>query len=316
MEVAAMLYREFGSTGWNVSAIGMGTWNIGNQWGELDDATAWETVRTAFDEGMNLFDTAESYGIPNGLSEMRLGEALSGIRHQVYVVSKIGHWGQRTGQGVPYTTVDMIRMSCHASLHRLRTDWVDVMLCHVGDIEDPSIFLEAFDVLQERGKVRVYGISTNDLDVLKRFNQDGNCSVVEVNYSLLNSEPEQEFLPYCKENGIAVLVRGPLRRGLLAGKYDLDTEFTDNVREAFNPGGAQREQYERDIAGVERLKEVVEPGEEMVTAALRFVISHPANPVAIPGCKSPEQARMNAAAGERALTGTEMAALRGALEED
>ncbi|MFP4248849.1 MAG: aldo/keto reductase [Armatimonadota bacterium] len=311
-----MLYREFGSTGWNVSAIGMGTWNIGNQWGELDDATAWETVRTAFDEGMNLFDTAESYGIPNGLSEMRLGEALSGIRHQVYVVSKIGHWGQRTGQGVPYTTVDMIRMSCHACLHRLRTDWVDVMLCHVGDIEDPSIFLEAFDVLQERGKVRVYGISTNDLDVLKRFNQDGNCSVVEVNYSLLNSEPEQEFLPYCEEHGIAVLVRGPLRRGLLAGKYDLDTEFTDPVREPFNPGGEQREQYERDIGGVERLKDLVEPGEEMVTAALRFVISHPANPVAIPGCKSPEQARMNAAAGERALTGTEMAALRGALEEE
>ncbi|MFO8080883.1 MAG: aldo/keto reductase [Armatimonadota bacterium] len=311
-----MLYREFGSTGWDVSAIGMGTWNIGNQWGELDDATAWETVRTAFDEGMNLFDTAESYGIPNGLSEMRLGEALSGIRHQVYVVSKIGHWGQRTGQGVPYTTVDMIRMSCHASLHRLRTDWVDVMLCHVADIEDPSIFLEAFDVLQQRGKVRVYGISTNDLDVLKRFNRDGNCSVVEVNYSLLNSEPEQEFLPYCEEHGIAVLVRGPLRRGLLAGKYDLDTEFTDNVRQAFNPGGEQREQYERDIAGVERLKEVVEPGEEMVTAALRFVISHPANPVAIPGCKSPEQARMNAAAGERALTGSEMAALRGALQEE
>lgn len=311
-----MLYREFGSTGWNVSAIGMGTWNIGNQWGELDDATAWETVRTAFDEGMNLFDTAESYGIPNGLSEMRLGEALSGIRHQVYVVSKIGHWGQRTGQGVPYTTVDMIRMSCHACLHRLRTDWVDVMLCHVADIEDPSIFLEAFDVLQQRGKVRAYGISTDDLDVLKRFNVDGNCSVVEVNHSLLNSEPEQEFLPYCEEHGIAVLVRGPLRRGLLAGKYDLDTEFTDHVRAPFNPGGEQREQYEMDIAGVERLKEVVEPGEAMVTAALRFVISHPANPVAIPGCKSPEQARMNAAAGERILTGNEMAALRGALEED
>ncbi|MGI5817537.1 MAG: aldo/keto reductase [Armatimonadota bacterium] len=308
-----MLYREFGRTGWDVSAIGMGTWNIGNQWGELDDATAWATVRAAFDAGMNLFDTAESYGIPNGLSEMRLGEALSGIRHQVYVVSKIGHWGQRTGQAVPYTTVDMIRMSCHASLHRLRTDWVDVMLCHVADIEDPSIFLEAFEVLQSRGKLRVYGISTNDLDVLKRFNVDGTCSVVEVDYSLLHAQPEAEFLPYCEENGIAVLVRGPLRQGLLAGKYDLQTEFTDSVREPFNPGGARREQYERDIAGVERLKKVVEPGDEMVTAALRYVISHSSDPVAIPGCKSPEQAWMNAAAGERALSGSEMAALRGAL---
>ncbi len=309
-----MLYREFGSTGWEVSAIGMGTWNIGNQWGELDDATVWATVREAFDAGMNLYDTAESYGIPNGLSEMRLGEALAGIRHQIYLVSKIGHWGQRTGQGVPYTTVDMIRMSCHASLHRLRTDWVDVMLCHVADIEDPSIFLEAFEVLQQRGKIRVYGISTNDLDVLKRFNVDGNCSVVEVDYSLLNRQPEEAFLPYCKENNIAVLVRGPLRMGLLSGKYDLETEFTDTVRERFNPGGDQREQYERDIAGVERLKEVVEPGEDMVEAALRFVISHSVKPVAIPGCKSPEQARMNAKMGERELTDAESATLRGALD--
>lgn len=309
-----MLYREFGSTGWQVSAIGMGTWNIGNQWGELDDATAWATVRAAFDAGMNLFDAAESYGIPNGLSEMRLGEALSGIRHQVYVVTKIGHWGIRTGQGVPYNTVDMIRLSCHACLHRLRTDWVDVMLCHVADIDDPSIFLEAFDGLQQEGRIRRYGISTNDLEVVKRFNVDGNCSVVEVDYSLLNLQPEEEFLPYCAENGIAVLVRGPLRQGLLAGKYDLETEFADSVRAPFNVGGDRREAYERDIAGVERLKQVVQPGEEMVTAALRFTISHAAEPVSIPGCKSPEQARANAAVGDRKLTDDEMAALSGALE--
>ncbi len=308
-----MLYRPFGKLGWEVSVIGMGTWNIGNQWGEIDDVTAWATVRAAFEAGMNLFDTAESYGIPNGLSEERLGTALAGIRHQVYVVSKIGHWGERTGQGVPHTTVDMIRLCCHASLHRLRTDWVDVMLCHLGDIEDPSVFLEAFEVLKERGRIRAYGISTNSLEVLKRFNVDGNCSVVEVDYSLLNTEPEESFLPYCAEHGIAVLVRGPLRRGLLAGKYDLASEFADTVRDGWNPGGVQRDQYERDIAAIERLKKVVAPGEEMVTAALRYVISHPSNPVAIPGCKSPEQARMNAAAGDRTLTAEEMAALRRAM---
>jgi len=158
-----MLYRPFGKTGWNVSAIGMGTWNIGNQWGELDDATSWATVRAAFDAGMNLFDTAESYGIPNGLSEERLGAGLAGIRHQVYVVSKIGNWGKRTGQGVPKTTVDMIRLCCHASLGRLHTDWLDVLLCHEGDIQDPSVYLEAFQVLKQRGRIRAYGISTNNL---------------------------------------------------------------------------------------------------------------------------------------------------------
>lgn len=308
-----MLYRPFGKMGWEVSAIGMGTWNLGTQWGDIDEATAWATVRAAFDSGVNLFDAAESYGTPNGLSEERLGVALAGIRHQVYLVSKIGHWGQRTGQGVPYTTVDMIRLSAHASLHRLRTDWHDVMLCHVADIEDPSVFLEAFEGLKDRGRLRVYGISTNSLDAVKRFNVNGTCDVVEVDYSLLNLQPEDEFLSYCQEHGIAVLVRGPLHRGLLSGKYDLDSVFTDTVRPGWNKGEAEREDYEGKIAVVDKLKESLEPGEGMVTAALRFIISHPCAPVAIPGAKSPEQARMNAAAGERTLSDQEMRDLRSVL---
>jgi aryl-alcohol dehydrogenase-like predicted oxidoreductase len=291
----------------------MGTWNIGNQWGELDDATAWATVRAAFEQGMNLFDTAESYGIPNGLSEERLGRALAGIRHRVYVISKIGYWGQRTGQGVPKNTVDMIRLCCHASLGRLHTDWIDVMLCHEGNIADPSVYLEAFEVLEQRGRIRAYGISTNSLGVLERFNANGTCSVVEVDYSLINRTPETDLLPYCLEQGIAVLVRGPLRRGLLAGKYSRDTVFTDAVRTSWNKGEDDRESFERDIAQVDKLRASLQPGQEMVTTALRYVISHPAAPVAIPGAKSPAQAAMNAAAGERTLSEQGIAELHALL---
>ena len=297
-----MLYRDFGKTGWQVSAIGMGTWNIGNQWGELDEGTAWQTVRTAYEQRINLYDTAESYGIPNGLSEERLGRALAGIRHHVFVVSKIGHWGERTGQGVPKTTVDMIRLCAHASLHRLRTDWHDVMLCHEGDIEEPSVYLEAFETLKQRGRLRAYGISTNSLEVLQRFNVHGTCDVVEVDYSLLNRTPEKDLLLYCQEHEIGVLVRGPLRRGLLGGRYTSESVFTDVVRSRWNVGQEGRGEFEREIAGVDRLKQALQAGEEMVTAALRFVISHPALPVAIPGAKSPLQATMNARAGERALS--------------
>lgn len=158
-----MLYREFGKTGLKASSIGMGTWNIGNQWGEIEEATALATVRSAFDNGVNLFDSAESYGIPAGLSEERLGKALTGIRHNVYIVTKIGRWGRRTGQTVPMTTVDMIRLCAHASLYRLRTDWIDVMLCHEGKIEDPSVYLEGFELLKQQGYIRAYGISTDNL---------------------------------------------------------------------------------------------------------------------------------------------------------
>jgi aryl-alcohol dehydrogenase-like predicted oxidoreductase len=309
-----MLYRPFGKLGWPVSAIGMGTWNIGNQWGAVDDATAWATVRAAHEAGVNLFDTAESYGIPNGLSEMRLGVALAGFRHNVVLVSKIGNWGTRTGQGVPKTTVDMIRLCGHASLGRLRTEWLDVLLCHEGDIADPSVYLAGFEALKEEGCLRAYGISTNNLEVLKRFNAEGTCAVVEVDYSLLNRQPEAALLPYCQEHGIAVLVRGPLAKGLLAGKYDLSSSFGDDVRGGWNVGGPQRAQYEGQVAQVERLKGALRPGDEMVTAALRYVISHPAAPVAIPGAKSPAQARMNAAAGERALSPEELGRLQALLD--
>lgn len=308
-----MLYRPFGRLGWPVSAIGMGTWNIGNQWGQVDEVTAWATIRAAYDSGINLFDTAESYGIPNGLSEKRLGAALAGIRHNVYIVSKIGHWGERTGQAVPKTTPDMIRLCGHAILGRLQTEWVDVILCHEGDITDPSVYLEGFEALKAEGVLRAYGISTNDLEVLKRFNVNGTCSVVEMDYSLLNRTPEMDILPYCQEQGIAVLVRGPLAKGLLSAKYTMESTFEDSVRDRWNPGQPGRAQFEAAVKQVERLKTKIRPGEELVTSALRYVISHPANPVAIPGAKSPEQARMNAAAGERLLSPDELEQLRALL---
>ena len=300
-----MLYRRFGKTGWDISSIGMGTWNIGNQWGDIDDATAWASIRSCFDNGINLFDTAESYGIPNGLSEERLGVGLAGIRHQSYIVTKIGNWGKRTGQGVPKNTVDMIRLCAHACLHRLRTDWVDVLLCHEGDIEDPSVYIETFEVLKQKGRIRHYGISTDSLEVLKRFNQNNTCSVVQVNYSLLNRAPEAQLLPYCEENDIAVMVRGPLSMGLLSGKYTKETRFEDSIRAAWHDDSAGQAKFESQCEMVDKLRQGIQPGEEMVTTALRYVISHQTLPVAIPGPKSAEQAAMNAAAGNSTLSDDE-----------
>ncbi|MFC1462086.1 aldo/keto reductase [Verrucomicrobiota bacterium] len=293
-----MLKRKFGKTGWQVGTIGLGTWNIGNQWGELDDATAEATIHKAIDCGMNLIDTAESYGEPHGLSELRLGKALANRRDDVYIVTKVGSWGGRSGQTVPLTTPDMIRLCAHSCLGRMKTDRLDVVLCHQGGIKDPSVFIEGFKKLQDEGSIREYGVSTNDVEVLKKFNADGKCAVAEVSYSLVSREPESDILPYCAENNIGVLIRGPLSRGLLAGKYDRSTVFTDSIRERWNEGGNGRDDFEQRMAGVDKVRQTLGPDENMLTAALRYVISHESAPVAIPGAKSPEQAEMNAAAGE------------------
>lgn len=306
-----MLYRPFGGTGWQVSAIGQGTWNISNQWGPMDDAVAQAIVRTAFDNGINLFDAAESYGIPNGLSEIRLGKALKGVRDKVYIVTKIGYWGSRTGQSVPKTTVDMIRLCGHACLGRLRTEWIDVLLCHEANITDPSLYIQGFEALREEGCIREYGISTDTLAVLKNFQDKsgGRCRVAEVAYSLLNRAAEAEFLPYCREQGIAVLVRGPLAMGLLAGKYDAQSVFTDSVRQGWNTGQPGRAAFEENIRKLDGIRAAVGSGRNLATTALRFVISHPCQPVAIPGATSVTQALQNATAGQSLLPADEYESL-------
>lgn len=299
-----MIYRKFGKTGWNVSVVGLGTWNLGNQWGEMSDKEAEEIILTAIDRGINLLDTAESYGIPNGNSELRIGKALtSDLRDKVFVVSKIGNWGKRTGQGVPKTTPDMIRLCGHACAGRMKTDRIDVMLCHEGNIEDPSVYVEGFEALKEDGFIREYGISTNDLNVLRKFYEVSNevCSVVEVDYSLINRTPEGEFLDFCNQKNLGILVRGPLAKGILAGKYGLDTVFTDVVRERWNRGESGREDYERMIAKLEKVREPIGDDSKLVETSLRFIISHEANPVAIPGATSPDQVKANALAGETLL---------------
>lgn len=295
-----MRYRTFGKTGWAASAVGLGTWNLGNQWGELDDETAEQIVRSAFDAGVNLFDVAESYGEPHGTSEKRLGRALDRYRDQVYLVSKIGHWGKRSGQAVPKSTPDMIRLCGHACAGRLKTDSVDLMLCHEGGIEDPSTYIEGFERLREEGFIEEYGISTNSIESLERFYEasDGNCAAVQTDYSLVNRAPEEEILPFCEEHDLGVMVRGPLARGVLAGKYDRDTEFTDDVRQSWNEGEPGREEFERKLSNVERVQEALEPDEELVPTALKYVASHPVDPVVIPGATTPEQAVENAAVGD------------------
>lgn len=300
-----MLYRDLGTTGIQASAIGLGTWNIGNQWGHIDEESALSTIRSAVKQGINIIDTAESYGMPAGLSEERVGKALQGCRDKVHLVTKMGRWGRRSGQMVPITTTDMVRLCAHASLYRLKTDYIDIMLCHEGKLADPQLaetYLKGFERLQEQGLIGTYGISTDRLDVLKLFNASGNCRVVEVDYSLLSRNPDKDFFPYCQAHNIAVLVRGPLHKGLLSGKYSSNTVFTDTVRAEWYKNDRAKEKLVRKLAKVDNLKAAVQPGEAMVKAALGFVISHPIAPVAIAGAKSPEQVSINASAGSQLLS--------------
>ncbi|MFT5367675.1 MAG: myo-inositol catabolism protein IolS [Candidatus Latescibacterota bacterium] len=295
-----MIHRRFGKTGWDVSVVGLGTWNLGNQWGDMSDAQASDILLASIDQGMNLLDTAESYGIPNGMSEMRIGKTItSSMRDKLYVVSKVGNWGKRTNGSVPKTSADSIRVCGHACLGRMRTDRIDVLLCHEGNIKDPTVYVEGFEELVAEGCVRAYGISTNSLDVLITFYDisKGACAVVEVDYSLLNRKPEDGFLDYCLEKDLGILVRGPLAKGVLSGKFDRDSVFTDTVRNDWNVGESGRVGYEQMLDRLEVIKATVGDDSKLVETSLRYVIAHKSNPVVIPGATKVSQVESNAVAG-------------------
>lgn len=291
-----MQYRRFGTTDWQVSSIGLGCWGIGGQWGEVNDQQALDTLHAAQDAGINFFDTADAYGVPLGRSESLVGRAFDHQRDKVIIASKVGNWARRLGHPLPYTSPEHIVLCCHASLYRLKSDYIDFYQCHISNLEEPDIYLEAFERLKQEGSIRAYGISTNSLEVLKRFNQQGTCTGLQLDYSLLNREPEQALLPYCQEQGIATLIRGPLAKGLLSGKFTRETHFDDSVRASWND--ARREWFLTRLEQVQSLRFLEQPGRTLAQAALQFVLAHPAVTCAIPGAKTPEQARANAGAAD------------------
>lgn len=306
-----MEYRTLGATGWKVSAIGFGAWGIGGQWGEVDDKQAISALHRAYDVGINFFDTADAYGIPQGRSEELVGRALRGVRDEVFIATKVGNWARRFGAPLSYTRVEHVIGCCDASLFRLKTDYIDLYQCHIANLEDPSVFLEAFETLKKAGKIRAYGISTDSVEVLKRFNQLGTCATCQLDYSMLNRHAEAELLPYCQEHQIGTIIRGPLAKGLLSGKFTAESRFDDEVRSSWND--ERRDWFLERVQTVEKLRFLEKEGRTMAQAALQYVLAHQAVSVAIPGAKSPAQVEANAKAADGALTAEELERVRAML---
>lgn len=288
-----MQYRTLGKTGWKVSEIGFGAWGIGGQWGPVEKTTALDAVQAALDCGVNFFDTADSYGIPPGSSEEFIGEALKGIRQNVFIATKVGNFGRRTGHPLPYTDASHVELCCDSSLFRLKTDRIDLYQSHIGNGNNVEVFLEAFETLISKGKIRAYAVSTNSLEVVRSYNQNGNCAAVQLEYSLLFREAEAELLNYCGENNIGTIIRGPLAKGVLTGKFDSNTRFEDEVRGGWNEG-KDRDTFLSKLKKVEELRFLEKPDRSLGQSALQFVLSNPHVTTVIPGAKNRLQAEQNA----------------------
>ncbi len=302
--IGEMSTRPLGArSGIDVTDVGLGLWAVaGSEWGPVEDQGSLDAIEVALDAGITFFDTADVYGA--GHSEELLGQAMAGRRDRFIVASKIG-WidFDRDADHSQYDSVDRLVAGVEGSLRRLQTDVLDVIQCHI-DYREPNtdVFIEGFRLLKQQGKVRAWGVSTSRMDLLQYFNADGDCDVLQTDYSILNRTAEAEILPYCEANGIGVIVRGPIAMGLLAGKFGPDQAFADDdFRKAWIEDPEQNTQYLADLAVVEALRAVVPEGQTMAEFALRFVRSHTAVSTVIPGARDGRQAAANAAAGRAPL---------------
>lgn len=307
-------FRNFGRSAIPVSALGMGCSPLaGPSWsgetplgrGAANDAESLRALQCAFDLGVTLVDTADSYGA--GHSERVLGKALEGRRDKIFVVTKFGNEFDESTRAMTgrNASPDYIRAACEASLRRLRTDFIDCYMFHWNDFDaDKAVEIRAvLDALREDGKIRFFGWSTDYPDRAEAFAQSPGCTAIEHEINVLDDA--KPMIDICTAHGLASVNRGPLAMGLLTGKYSANARLpADDVRgknapswmKYFKQGKPNPQWY----AGVEAVRDILQSNDRsLAQGALAWLWARSPLTFPIPGFKTIDQVRDNCGALEK-----------------
>ncbi len=297
-----MRYRELGTTGLRVSVVGVGAWQFGGEWGrDFTQAEIDAILDQAAAEGINLIDTAECYG--DHLSERLIGDYLSRRdRSRWIIATKFGHdFTGFLGRRDDFSPNDVARQ-LEVSLRALRIETIDLYQFHSGS-DEAFRNRELWTMLDERkraGKIKHLGVSirSKGSEIQAREARQYGAEYLQVVYNRLDRRAEELYFPYAGRDGLGILSRVPLASGLLSGKYKRGQTFESNdFRATLEP-----ERLARDLAEVECIRaSEAPPHVPMPRWALAWCLKNPAVSAVIPGCKSPEQVKANAAAGDLEL---------------
>lgn len=294
-----MKYRRLGSTGLNVSVIGIGTWQFGGEWGrEYSQAEADAILDKGQELGINLIDTAECYG--DHLSESLIGDYISRRNREDWILAtKFGHHFHERFTRTDVFGAEGVIAQLDASLQALKTDYIDLYQFHSGPDQsfDNDELWTALDKQIAAGKIRFLGTSIGSNDNLHQTEASTkvNSRVIQVVYNRLDRTPEERVFPSCEQQDLGVLARVPLASGYLSGKYKPGAVFGEtDVRHRH-----EAESTRLKLLEVERIqREELPEGVQMASWALAWCLKHSAVTAVIPGCKDADQVEANAKASE------------------
>ncbi|MDR7075200.1 aryl-alcohol dehydrogenase-like predicted oxidoreductase [Neobacillus niacini] len=276
-----MKKRKLGNSDLWVTELGLGCMSIGTE-----ERAAREIIETALDEGINYFDTADLYDF--GENEKIVGTALKEVREHVILATKVGNRWKPDQSGWSWDpSKHYIKEAVKQSLTRLGTDYIDLYQLHGGTIEDRiDETIEAFEELKSEGYIRYYGISSIRPNVIREYVKKSHIASCMMQYSILDRRPEEEALPLLHQQGISVVTRGPLAKGLLS----------DKMLEKVAQKGYQDYSQKELLEVLPALKDKLAAQRSFTEIALQYNLANPAVASVITGASSPEQVRSNARA--------------------
>ena len=317
-----MQYRRFGKTGRDVSVIGFGAWAIGSAWGQVDDKDSLAALHAAAAAGVTLIDTADVYG--DGHSEKLIGRFLRERKgERFFVATKMG----RSVPQVPENyNPEAFRGWVDASRERLGMDKLDLIQLHCPPTPvfySPETFA-ALDELVADGSIANYGVSVEKVEEALKAIEFPGVATVQIIFNIMRQRPADHFLAEAKRRDVGVLARVPLASGMLTGKMTRSTRFEESDHRLFNRHGESFDvgetfagvPYEKGLDFIEQLRALVPGDATMAQFALGWILMNEGVTAAIPGAKTPDQARANASAADLpALPQASMSKIQALYEE-
>ncbi|MDR7185764.1 aryl-alcohol dehydrogenase-like predicted oxidoreductase [Microbacterium trichothecenolyticum] len=316
-----MQQRALGRTGRSVSAIGLGTWQLGADWGAVTEEDAIAVLAASVDEGVTLFDTADVYG--DGRSESIIGRFLAARPgHGITVATKMG---RRLAQEPENYTPENFRAWTDRSRANLGVDTLDLVQLHcppTAVIEDDATY-DALDALVADGAIAAYGVSVETTAQALAAIARPNVTNVQIIFNPFRLKPLDDLLPAAEAAGVAIFARVPLASGLLSGKYTATTTFAADDHRTYNRHGEAFDRgetfsgvdFETGVAAAQELADAVPDGVSLPAATLAWIASRPGVTSVIPGARNVRQAESNAAAAALLEGGFDLAAFDRAVHD-